>query len=424
MTISEFNRLIPVCSHGTYVPEVFSIGAGKLDDGAGETPDTGFMRIVNGVSEFDFLSYCETLANADFTCLFQRDAAEGLYREYTHGDTLLYAYFIAAEERVRLILDRASVPLTAFIAEDPAPERFPNTALMQYSLHYDKMIKGYSCDCGMLYALRLRSGELILVDGGEREQATDAAVNDCIKKLTRLCGSETLRVAAWYCTHPHDDHMDFFMKLLRVLGDRLILKRVMFNFPANTLWKLDPCVAALKERLAKYQPDALFLQLHCGMRFPLGSAEIEVLHTHEDALKPEGYDDGRLYDGTNETCAVVRLHFEGQSLLLLGDAGDVNADVMLARYGKLSCTYLQASHHCINRLPQLYANTKAKYVLIPQGDYNLTRGCRRNYRLLQLIYGPKKLLNGDETRVFFDAPAAHSAVAYPHVGSVFDGSAF
>ena len=48
----------------------------------------------------------------------------------------------------------------------------------------------------------------------------------------------------------------------------------------------------------------------------------------------------------------------------------------------------------------------------------------RHYRLLQLIYGPKKLLNGDETRVFFDAPAARSAVAYPHVGSVFDGSEF
>ena len=424
MTPTRFDALIPPCPFGDYVRDVFPVGAGLQDDAEGDTPDTGYMRIVNGVQEIDFLSYCGTLTNAGFVCCFERDAEEGLYREFYKDENLVYAYFIRAEGRIRVILDNASLRLPDFEADEQKADRFNNTALMQYSLHYAKMIKGYSCDCGMLYAIRTRSGELILVDGGEMEQATDAAVADCVEKLRLLTGTKKLTVAAWYCSHPHNDHIDFFLKLLRVLGDEIELKRVTFNFPSHRLHGLSPYIGDCRRRIKEHSPDVKFLQLHAGMTFTLDGVETEVLHTHEDSLLPGGYDEhGGLYNGTNETCAVVRFTYEaGKSLLLLGDVGDSVADVLMTRYPKLSCTYLQASHHCINRVRRIYQNTAAETVLIPQGQYNLTRGCKENYRMLKLIYGRKRCLDGDETRVFFDTPTGRVAVAFPHVGSEYDGS--
>ena len=423
MTAETLKSLIPAFPGGKPTGRLYPAGAGLMDDREGETEDTAYLQIIRDAEETDFLLFCDTLDAEGFVCLFSRDAAEGLYREYEKDGVLLYTYYIFAERTARVILDNGSTPLPAFEEAPHAVTPFGNTALMQYALHYDKMIPGYSCDCGMLYAVRLRSGHLILVDGGEKEQATDAAVADCVKKLRLLTGSKKLTVSLWYCTHPHDDHMDFFMKLLRVLGDDMEVRRVAFNFPSNRLLKLPSYIPKLKERLKTYAPGAKFLRLHAGMRFMLENAEVEVLHAHDDALNPDGWDTPfDLYDGINETCAVVRLTFEDKSLILLGDVGHVNAKIMMRRYKTLSCDYLQASHHCINRILQVYRNTKAETVLIPQGTYNLERGCRRNFQTLCRIYGKKNILNGDETRLFFDDPVQSVRVSLPKVGSVFDGS--
>ena len=93
----------------------------------------------------------------------------------------------------------------------------------------------------MLYVLRLRDNSVIIIDGGEIEQATEEACDEFMRRLEDLTNTEKggkIRVAAWICTHNHDDHMDVFTKLLKREKDILCVERVMFNFPFKNAFGL------------------------------------------------------------------------------------------------------------------------------------------------------------------------------------------
>ena len=161
----------------------------------------------------------------------------------------------------RIIIDNASSPLAQM--NDTSDDVRGDTALMQFSLHYGKMIRFHSCDCGMLYALRMRDNSVIIIDGGEIEQSTEDACDEFMRRLENLTGKEKgekIRVSAYICTHNHDDHMDFFIKLLKRENDVLDIERVMFNFPSKTLLEYGiPCAEKLRSRIKKYAPNAKYL---------------------------------------------------------------------------------------------------------------------------------------------------------------------
>ena len=74
-----------------------------------------------------------------------------------------------------------------------------------------------------------------------------------MRRLENLTGKEKgekIRVSAYLCTHNHDDHMDFFIKLLKRDKDVLDVERVMFNFPSKTLLEFGiPCADKLRSRI-------------------------------------------------------------------------------------------------------------------------------------------------------------------------------
>ncbi|MBQ9506767.1 MAG: hypothetical protein IJR51_06385 [Clostridia bacterium] len=363
-------------------------GAGLSDDLTHAAPaDACFIRIVDETDPEAFEAYILKLEETGFICTWRRDEPSGLYRELSKDGALVYAYYIFAEKRARIIEDNAGMPLAAFASG--CPEAPPGGEILtQYGLYYDEMRPGVTCDCGMFYAIRLANGEFIVVDGGEYEQATDAACADCMKTLRAQAGSDTVTVALWFCTHPHNDHMEFFLKMMRVYADTLRVERAAFNFPSPALLRMEPYISLMKRRLGEFAPEANYLKLHAGQRFTLCGVTFDVLLTHEDVLHPEGE---RRYSGVNETSAVVKLTAPDFSLTLLADIPEENGDVLLARYarGEADCTFLQAAHHCINRDEALYKNIRARYVLIPEKKEMIDKRMRDRYETI-LKYHPEE----------------------------------
>ena len=377
-------------------------GTGLSDDiTSAAREDTCFIQVIDETNETEFRAYLSALEAAGFVCVWQRDEPHGVYRELQKDGGLLYAYYVHAEGRARLICDNAGLPLADFTADDPAAEEGANTLLMQYGLYYNRMVSGVTCDCGMLYTLRLQNGEFIVIDGGEFEQATDAACADVMARLREQAGKTEITVALWLCTHPHNDHMELFLKLMRVYGGSLRVKRAAFNFPSHTLITMQPYISAMKRRLAEYAPGIKYLKLHTGQRFTLGGVTAEVLLTQEDDLHPTG--EPYYYRGINETSAVVKFTAPDFSFTVLADIPEENGNMLVARYrrGEADCTFLQAAHHCINRIEEVYRHVKAHYVLIPEETEMIRSHMRENYETI-LKYHPQNrvLPAGDATAVF------------------------
>ena len=400
----------------------FPDGAGLEDDiTAAETADMSYIGIADDTDEACFLSYVSMLEDAGFDCSFQRDESAGLYRELTKDGAVVYLYYVPTESRARIIVDNAGCPLEGFASDCPkAPPG--GEILMQYGLYYDEMIKGYTCDCGMLYTLKLSNNEFIVIDGGEKEQATDEACRDVMARLRFQAGSEDITVALWLCTHPHDDHMDLFLKLMRVYRDTLHVERIAFNFPAHSCLLLAPYISRMKERLKTCAPEAKFLKLHTGQRFSLSGTVVDVMLTQEDVLHVTGE---KRYSGTNETSAVLKIVTPGFSFTVLADIPEENGDLLLARYreNELDCTFLQAAHHCINGIDEVYRHINAQYVLIPEKTEMLKKHMAENYAMI-CKYHPENTVfpAGDATCLFLVEGGKLKTESFPAPSGPYDGS--
>ena len=417
---------LPAYDGGNRIPTLFHCGSGMASDLNGPTDEECMMQLIRETSEEEFLAYCGKLTAAGFACVWQNDAETGLFREF-RGSTGVYAYYIRSERTARIIEDKASTPLPEF---DGASEVsvHDDTSMMQFGLFYGDMIHGYTCDCGMMYVFRLRNNEVIVVDGGEREQCTEPATEEFMKRLLALTDNpEKITVAAWFCTHAHDDHMDFFGRILKKYGDRIDVKRAMFNFPSylylggrNASWQSEE---RLRTRLKKMYPEMQYVKLHTGQKFRIANAEFEVLLTHEDILGL--HEDNHPYEGMNETSTILRIAFDGASVILLGDAHVSNGNVLIGRYSPqgLRCTFLQAAHHCINNVENIYSLIRTDNVLIPECRFIILRSLYSNYRVIEQ-YCPERNIHvaGDATSVFHISNGTIRTEYFPVVGCPYDGS--
>ena len=65
-------------------------------------------------------------------------------------------------------------------------------------------------DRGMLYVVKLADGRVVIFDGGESVQFTNARLDDLMDFLRDITGvgkNGTVTIAAWFLTHAHQDHM-------------------------------------------------------------------------------------------------------------------------------------------------------------------------------------------------------------------------
>ena len=217
MTLEEFITALGVPAFGTVLSEPINCGAGlSIDDEKNGGEDDSYMLVLGDVTSKMYRDFLASLANTGRKETFHREFNGNIFVEFVNGSRIIYTYYTAETMLARIIFDNASSPISEM--NDAADDVRGDTALMQFSLRYGKMIRFHSCDCGMLYAMRMRDNSVIIIDGGEIEQCTEDACDEFMRRLENLTGKEKgekIRVSAYLCTHNHDDHMDFFIKLLK-----------------------------------------------------------------------------------------------------------------------------------------------------------------------------------------------------------------
>lgn len=412
---------LPAFDGGTLHPLFADCGDGLVPGADAHS----FMHIFTDTQEEKLRGYAEKLAAEGFGKLYERETPDGLFYQFRVPDGLLWISFFKKTGTARFILDRCRQSDAASFGGETTEAVRDDTVLAQYSLYYDKMIRGTSCDCGMNYVFRLRDGRLIIIDGGEFEQSTDEAVSDYLEFLHELTGTgsgEKLRVALWLCTHAHNDHCDFFSKLLRFHADEFILERTAFDFPEPGTVRHSPSVDTVRQRIAEAFPDALYMKLHAGNRFSFAGAEIDILLSAEDTV---GLSPDRPFCGTNDTSVIFTVTADGIRTLFLADCGDENGGVLISSYAEdaLSCELLQAAHHGINEIFPVYDRIDARVVLLPQCRMNMDTRFSPVYGFLGSRYGEDNILfAADKTDIFAFSGGNCVHTVRTHKGGAYDGS--
>ncbi len=362
----EFTSSVTLSSEPVTLP--------AYDGGKQQTVDVGddsTMLYISGTTLEEYEAYISTLEADGFKLYGYANTIEtNHFATYIKNSQYAYAYFVEATKETRVILGPIDM-----LPESDDSNIYGNT--VEPSMHMLGQPEHMNCGQGFIFVLP--DGRLIVQDGGMNY--TDNGIKDfaynAIKKVAP--DPDNIVIAAWFLSHPHEDHHDAFMEFIDNDHKDVKLESVVFSYVADDLYTftrtdgvkesgapaeaLRACLETAKDRGIR------IIKAHTGQLFNYGDIQIEVLHTAEDCL-PAAIDYG------NSTSMVIRLYFDSQSILLLADTTHSSGDRLQSMWGEyLVSDMVQIAHHGMwAGYARLYNAINAPVLLWPNNATGIKSG--------------------------------------------------
>ena len=267
-----------------------------------------------------------------FVSYNKRYEGDVVFSTYVKENHALYLSYTPSEQCIRLISKE-----NAILPEKKVPsfEKKVNPLITQVRTAY------FSMDCGMSYVIRVSDGRFILIDGGAVEYEEADHLWDVL--MSQYEGKDKPVIAAWFITHPHDDHFGGFVQFMSKYREQVTLERVLYNWGAssmspvptgmNDLTEFNGLIESLGDTIKVITP-------RTGQRFVFADAIFDILFVCED-LYPEKITD------INNTSLAMRMEIAGRRVLCIGDMSEQGADLLCKRYSEdtLRCEIYQVGHH-------------------------------------------------------------------------------
>lgn len=193
----------------------------------------------------------------------------------------------------------------------------------------------------MSFLLETSGGKLIVVDGGRWEDG------DHLMELIREKGG---KVAAWFLTHTHTDHVGALINLLQTEAEGtdtgIEIENLYYNFADMDWYETHELgdlgtVGTIME-LLKTLPKERLHTVERGQVITVDDVTVTVMN---DRYEP-GPDQVGERDG-NDASIAYRMVVNGVSILFLGDLQTIGGDLLLEQAGAdaLKSDIVQMAHH-------------------------------------------------------------------------------
>lgn len=315
--------------------------------------DGAYMLCFRETDADKFLACCEKIKDAGFTLYDSADIEGNMHRTFI-GNLALHIYYSLFENTIRIIADR----------KIPSYNRKPVICGKMPSVLWQFEVDHSLIDCGMCYIVRCDDGSFFIIDSPHFY-----SVNDDIRIigfLKKISGEAKPRVAGWFFSHGHEDHLAKFNDILKYHDKELTIEKVFCNIPSPEHRDADLWGASSHAMMRNFRevleahPDIQVVKLHSGMHFCVRNLEFDVLCTHEDTY-PESTED------FNNTSTAIKMTVDGCTVMFPGDSSAHSNKILTGRYNEaLKSDIVQISHHGHFGLsPKFYRRVNAQCTLFP-----------------------------------------------------------
>lgn len=376
--MNELN--IPIIDvKGTYSEGVYNCGTTFLNSSRDALPDA-IMKCISDTDEKAFVDYCEGAKKLGFSQAFSRRVDGNIFSVLEKGEQQLFVSYEPKRERITVVLDASSCKERDFSYACERKDK-RSAEIYMYGLNldhqgydtYNKLNTSGYTNCGMLFVIKCVDNGLIIIDGGEASSFSDEdidALNVFLHRVAEKENGEKVRIACWYLTHAHSDHLRGFFKLMYKYSEQYELERIISNLPNFENYGGQPVaeMQAFSEFVKTNYPNCKDMKAHVGQKLQLADVTVDVLCTHECIVDAVTLDTKKK--DLNDRSLVLKLSSGGASFLILGDICFIPEEYMTTVFSDstLKCDVIQMAHHCINPLSKIYAAANAQITFIPQHE--------------------------------------------------------
>ncbi len=305
-------------------------GATEVDV-AGDTP----MYYKSSTTLAVVQSYCKELEVAGFALYQSNQYDSAYYYIYVQGNATVTVSF--ANNVARVTVDRGGR------AQNEADNAgwVATTTPTFTQLQLNNLVSG--SNAGMGYVMRLSDGRFVVIDGGSADADDHIRLYNVMKDQC-AAGKEPV-IAAWFITHAHGDHFGNLYRFATKYQNKVVIEQVVQNLATSTILSMDASAAKTYDNIDHILSEigAENVYARAGQSFYLADARIDMLFTADDV-----YTGSTLASGNgNNVCAVFKITIAGQSIMILGDTEELEANLITARYSAttLKSDMVQQAHH-------------------------------------------------------------------------------
>ncbi len=313
----DWDLTVPVYSGG----ESFSVS--DLGDGA-------YLVKVDGTDKKGYNAYVSELEKSGFVKYTDNELSGNLFSTYRNDKSVVHVQYAPVYERVTVSVEPASVPLFA-LEKDKDTSVVTTPKLIQLKVSDEASENG-----GMCYIIRLENGKFIVVDCGQEEE-TSNLIYEQLREHNVLEGDP--QIYAWIFTHWHGDHYLTYTKyFFPQYGAKVKIENFIYSYPMDRYYSGTAKLTSYNG-FKNTTKIGNIIRPHAGDVMHLGNMKLTFLYTQDEFLP-------RTFEFFNDSSLTFMLEYEGQKILITGDASENSCNIMLDMYGEdLKCDILQVPHH-------------------------------------------------------------------------------
>lgn len=213
-----------------------------------------------------------------------------------------------------------------------------NPSSVQDSSYLDgaelRLLAPASTGQNMSFVIQTKTGDVIVVDGGLKEDA------DHLVETIQAKGG---RVSAWLITHPHSDHVGALTEILNRNPIPVEIDNIYYSFLNRDIYERGENMGRMSDydnliaAFSKVSPEKLHTPLNKGQKIQVGDAVINVLNLPFISL----------YNTFNNSSIAYRIDVGGKRIMFLGDMGWDAGQNLLSKCdsSELKADVVQMAHH-------------------------------------------------------------------------------
>ena len=314
--------------------------------------------ILNNATEDEYTAYLSKLESDGYTKYTDNDISGNLFATFYSADYTINVGYYKPYKECRIIIEPFEEKTLIGLESDNNRPAVTTSQITMLGCEYKESSGSYKGN-GLSLLYRLSDGSFVIVDGGHDGNSSYWAsnlINTIKEQAKEYATGKEIRIAAWFVSHAHGDHMGMLNKEAAQFAKQFTVERVIANLMSNE--EINKSLASSygenfgggeanttsKVRNAAKTLGADLIQCHTGQRFYFGDTVFEILYTIEN-FAPS------ITNALNTSSILVRSTTtdaagNSTSVMVMGDVTGPAMAICNKLYGSdLDCEIVQVAHH-------------------------------------------------------------------------------